>query len=369
MTRDCTIVIAARNAAATIARAVASARAEGCARIVLIDHASTDATVALARTAGGETLEIVAAPVAARLGAVRQLGLEAVRTEFGMWLDADDEIVAGRVPRLIDRLVRDEADLAYDEVDLHDGTTGGWVRRLPIPAKLDGPGIALEFERNYLPAVGFPAFRTARVRALAFDPSLHGAEDVDLLLRAIAADHRVALVREVGYRQFAYPDTLSRDIDNQRAMLRTALRKHAPADIEARFGRAGLDARALAWSMVTFLTLRGDLSLVLERLETLPAGGRRDFHEGTALAALARPAEALGLLERAVHARAVPECFNNLGVVLAALGRGVEASAMFRTALGLFPRYADAAANLTAEAPTRLTLLPFRDEPIRDDYT
>ena len=39
------------------------------------------------------------------------------------------------------------------------------------------------------------------------------------------------------------------------------------------------------------------------------------------------------------------------------------------TALDLFPRYADAAANLTAEAPTRLTLLPFREEPIRDDYT
>lgn len=53
----------------------------------------------------------------------------------------------------------------------------------------------------------------------------------------------------------------------------------------------------------------------------------------------------------------------------AVVGRGAEAEAMFRRALELFPRYADAAANLTVERPARLTLLPFRDEPIRDDYT
>ena len=128
------------------------------------------------------------------------MGLDAVETEFGMWLDADDEVSDERATRLIERLWQENADLAFDEVDLHDGKTRAWLRRLPIPA-LRGRQIVREFERNYLPAPGVPVFRTERAREIGFDPGLHGAEDLDFLLRAILAEHRVVLVPDVGYRQ------------------------------------------------------------------------------------------------------------------------------------------------------------------------
>jgi tetratricopeptide (TPR) repeat protein len=376
----CTILIPARNAEATIGRAVVSARAEGCARILVIDHASTDGTVAAARVAGGDTLDVVTAPADATLGQVRQIGLDGVATEFGMWLDADDEIEQGRAGRLIGRLLRERGDLAFDEADLYDGATGKRVRRLPIPEFLDGTGLVREFERNYLPAPGVPAFRTSSARAIGFDPALHGAEDVDFLLRAVMAHQRIILVHEAGYRQYASPGTLSRNSVNQESMLRTALRKHDPARVESLFVEAGSDPISAGWSIVSFLTLRGDLDAALQRLATLPSSSTRDFREGTLLAALGRHPDALAPLERAFRATREPEAANNLGVVLAALGRRDEAVARFEEALVAVPAYADAAANLAGSDPRlgsdpnpgsdprRLTLLPLRRFSVRDDY-
>src|SRR5258706_16481728 len=106
---DVTIVIPARNAARTIGRAVASALVQVPSRILLIDHASTDDTAGVARGAGSDRLTILSAPAAAMLGEVRQIGLDAVRTEFGMWLDADDELLPGRAARLVSRLQSDAA--------------------------------------------------------------------------------------------------------------------------------------------------------------------------------------------------------------------------------------------------------------------
>jgi tetratricopeptide (TPR) repeat protein len=121
--------------------------------------------------------------------------------------------------------------------------------------------------------------------------------------------------------------------------------------------------------MVSFLTLRGDYGLALAWLDTLPQGARREFHRGTLLAALGRYAEALDPLQQAYDEAGVPELLNNFGVVLAALGRTAEANSVFADALREFPAYADASANLLAEQPTRLTLLPIRRESVRSEYS
>ena len=65
------------------------------------------------------------------------------------------------------------------------------------------------------------------VRAIGFDPDLHGAEDYDMLLRAIVAGQRIALVRTPGYRQFALASSLSRRRGDQSRMVRRVLAKHA----------------------------------------------------------------------------------------------------------------------------------------------
>jgi glycosyltransferase involved in cell wall biosynthesis len=365
---DVTILIPARNAGATIERAVTAAVAEAPAQILLIDHASDDDTVERAQRAGGDRLSVVTAPAAATMGQVRQLGLDAVATPFGMWLDADDELLPGRGERLIGRLESDQADVAYDEVDLHDGATGTFVRRLPIPSLLGERQLVREFERNYLAAVGFPAFRTDGARAVGFDPALHGGEDYDFLLRAITADRRIVLERRVGYRQFAYPSSLSRNRENQAAMVRAALRKHHPHDVEERFRRTGYHARTVGWGMVGFLTLRGDYQEALMWLDRVPTGSRRDFHYGTLLAAIGEHAAAQHPLRRALDDAASPELLNNYGVVLAALDRPEEAADMFADALFHYPEYRDASENLHGGAPSHLTLLPLRTEATRSDY-
>jgi hypothetical protein len=368
--REFSILIPATNASATIERAVLSARGQGPSKILLIDRACRDDTVEVARRAGGELLEVVSLPASATTGRVRQLGLDAVRTEFGLWLNPEDELLPGRAARLISRLEGEGADLAFDEIDLHDGVTGAFLRRIEIPSFLGGRRqIVRLFERNYLPGPGVPAFRTTTARRIGFDQAMHGSEDFDFLLRAIVEDARIVLVRQVGYRQFAYPDTLSKDFDNQVSMTREALRKHDPAVVQQLFARAGYQERTIAWGMVAFLTLRGDFALALAWVERLPPGSRREFHRGTLLAALGRHAEALDPLQQAYDEAGVPELLNNFGVVLAALGRTTEATALFGGALREFPEYRDASANLRSDRPTRLTLLPLRRASIVSEYS
>ena len=370
MIREFSILIPASNASATIERAVLSARAQGPSTILLVDHGCSDDTVAVARHAGGDLVEVIAVPASATIGHVRQAGLDAVRTDFGVWLDADDEVLPGRAPRLIGRLDAEGADLAFDEIDLHDGVTGAFIRRIEIPPFLGGRRqIVRLFERNYLPGPGVPAFRTSTARRIGFDQALHGSADFDFLLRAIVQDAGIVLVRQVGYRQFAYPATLSKDFDDQRSMTREALRKHDPTVVHQLFARAGYHERTIAWAMVAFLTLRGDFALALAWLDTLPPGSRRGFHRGTLLAALGRHAEALDPLQQAYDEAGVPELLNNFGVVLAALGRTAEATSMFGDALREFPGYRDASVNLRSDPPTRLTLLPLRRDSIASEYS
>jgi tetratricopeptide (TPR) repeat protein len=368
VTRDVSIVIPAANASATIERALLSARRDGPAAIVLIDRGSTDDTVGVAKRAAGSLLEVVHAPADATLGRVRQIGLEAVRTAFGVWLNAGDELLPGRAARLVAQLELHDADLVFDEIDLHDEGTGSFVRRIEMPPFLGGRRqIVRLFERDYLPGAGVPAFRTAAAKAIGFDQQMNGGEDVDLVLRSIVAGRHIALVRQAGYRQFSSRSTPSDTGDEQR--MRAALQKHAPSVVERLFTSAGYHARTIAWGMVSFLTLRGDYALALAWLDTLPQGARREFHRGTLLAALGEHERALAPLQQAYDEAGVPELLNNFGVVLAAVGRTAEANSLFADALREFPGYTDASANLLAERPTRLTLLPLRREPVRSEYS
>src|SRR5262249_29399087 len=149
-----TILIAARNASATIERAVASCVPDletQDARLVLVDDHSTDDTVARARAIAGPRLHVIHAPDPGGIGVARQAALEAVDTEYAAWLDADDEWVPGRMRRL-SAMLANGYDIATEAIDLIDGPTGAHRRRLTIPSFLRHQGAAVRlFERNVLP--------------------------------------------------------------------------------------------------------------------------------------------------------------------------------------------------------------------------
>lgn len=389
MTDQVTIMIAARNAAPTIERAVRSCAGETQVPLLLIDDHSTDDTVARAVAAAGGHITVVKAPDPGGVPMARQAGLDVVDTPFATWLDADDEWCPGRMPHMVAALEAGH-DVVVDDFDLHDGETGAWLRRLSAPGFLRGPGGAVRlFERNWLPGdspVGFrvSAFRTAG----GYDAAVFGPESYDLLLRVIARGGSFAWHDRVGYRIYAYPTSVSRNITRQRAAVAAALRKHDYDSIARLYTGAGYSDRVTAWALVSMALFRMEPAAALQFLErafprnaapdeVLEPDGPWPFREGWR-AAFTRGAALLTCggqdakaLEACLEAEAfepTPEGANNLGVALARTGRLDEARDAWQRAERLFPGYADARSNAQAEVPAAVTTHPLRRLSSRNDY-
>ncbi len=388
MTSQLTILIAARNAAATIERAVRSCVAETGCPLLLVDDHCTDDTVARARAIAGARLQVIQAPDPGGIPIARQTGLDAVTTPFATWVDADDEWVAGRAARLIDAL--QTHDLAVDAFDLFDGASGHFLERLPAPGFLQRPGGALRlFERNWLPGDSPVGFRVQVYRdAGGYDPAVFGPESYDLFLRAVARGARVAWSNEVGYRIYAYAGSVSRQIARQRAAVATALRKHDYGVIRDQFLRAGYTPRVADWALASMALFRDEPGMALRFIdEASPAdadpnevlepegpwpfreGWRRAFSRGVALLKFGgRDEEAAQSFQRAEFLEPTPEGANNLGVAMARLGCGAVARGCFVTASLRYPDFADARANGKAPSDERITTHPLRRIAARRDY-
>jgi glycosyltransferase involved in cell wall biosynthesis len=383
-----TILIAARNASGTIERVIRSAVSQGPYPIILIDDFSTDDTVARARVVAGSGLKVVRPPRHESLGLTRQTGLMTVDTPYGIWIDADDELLPGRVDCMVAALGDDGADLVSDEVELYDGPTNTFREILHIPGFLKGHHpLARLFERNYLPGIGVIGFRTEFARRIGYDPLLHGAEDIDFALRAIAATARFSLLNSIGYRLHAYPSSLSRSIENQRKMYRTALRKHPYHEVDRLLRVGGYVDRIRTWAMGSMAIFREDYSQALafvDALENLnhnpdeilepggpcprPEGWLISFHRGTLLYLMNRNAEAIRALERAQKILPTAEGANNLGACLMQAGDNSGARMLFVESLRLYPEYQDAQHNLSGKGPLRVATHPLRGSDARRDY-
>lgn len=388
MASDLTLLIVARDAAATIDRALLSCLSEPDCPIVLVDDFSRDDTVKRARSVAGSHLRVLSSPSPGGVGRARQCALDAVETKYAAWLDADDEWIAGRAGRLA-RMLDDGADIATESIDLIDGETGQWRRRLTVPSFVRGRAGALRlFERNFLPGDTQVAFRSQTFRdAGGFDPAVRGPESFDLLLRAIRLGARLTAGDAVGYRMFAYPGSLSRNLDRQRSALTLALRKHEYSDVHRMYLDAGYSGRIASWALVMLAQYRGESRQALEFLDDAsprdadPAeiletdgpwpfaeGWRRAFHRGTLLLQEGDPLVAAAELGRAEELNPTAEGANNLGVAFAHLGYRSDAQAAFDLAGARFPGYLDARLNREAQLPSAITTHPLRRLASRSEY-
>lgn len=388
MTCSATILITARDAASTIERAVRSACLQGDCSILLIDDFSSDETVLLAHAVAGRRLKVVRPPAHTTLGIARQTGLTALDTPYGMWLDADDELLPGRLESFIEAMEYSSADIVTDGAELFDGPSGIFQAMLPIPGFLIGRSpLARLFERNYLPVTGGIGFRTEFARKIGYDPTLNGAEDYDFLLRATAANARYSLLASTGYRIYGYPQSLSRDIGNQRDMCSRALGKHRYEDVRDLYIQAGYDDRIAHWGLVSMAMYRKQYQAALEflkRAEQLiadpdevlepdgpcpyPEGWRLAFFKATALLLLNRSAEAGRIFEQMNDMPPSPAVWNNFGVAKWRAGDKSGAELLFERSMQLFPGYSDARINLHSATPDRITTHPLRTQPARTDY-
>ncbi len=304
------VIITARDAAATIGDAVRTALAEPeTAEVIVVDDASRDATVAAAEDAGGgdRRLRVIRCTVNGGPAAARNCALEVATGTFVAVLDADDFLLPGRFARL---LAVPDWDLVADNIlfvaedaapailppvppgpqRLIDIDLAGFVR-----ANRSARGTSRQ-EWGFLKPVIRREFLTDH--GLRYDETLRLGEDYDLYVRMLQKGARFRVSARVGYAARWREDSLSsRHRTADLRALRAAARAHLAAPHLDAAARAALRAHAAD------LHQRFLLRDFLDRRARL---GRT----GAVLSALRRPATlapvARGILSDKLAARQPP---------------------------------------------------------------
>jgi len=225
------IIIAAKNAADTIARAIASALAEPeTAEVIVIDDGSTDDTAAVARAAddGTDRLNVTRFEVNRGPSAARNHAISISQSPLLAVLDADDFFFPGRLRQL---LSHDGWDLIADNIAFIDAaqvaSAGGKLEQFaPSPRLIDLVGF-IEGNISRRGArrgeIGFlkPIIRRAFLdqHGLRYDETLRLGEDYNLYARALARDARYKIIKSCGYAAVVRGSSLSgshRTIDLKR---------------------------------------------------------------------------------------------------------------------------------------------------------
>ena len=211
--RQVAVMIPARNAAATIGRAVASAIAEPEAvEVVVIDDGSTDDTsdAASAAAAGSPKLMVKRLPVSGGPAAGRNLAISLTTAPWICPLDADDFFQPGRLGRLLDQA--DGCDFVADDLLMvREGDEAGPAKRVigdrqPLPIRLDFTSfVEANVSRPGLPRreYGFlkPLMRRdfLEEKGLAYDEGLRLGEDFILYTAALGLGGIFMVVAPCGY--------------------------------------------------------------------------------------------------------------------------------------------------------------------------
>ena len=361
------------------------------AKIILVDDFSSDNTGTIGLRACKGQCTLVRPPSHGALGATRGFGLSQVTSKYTILLDADDAFLEGRIERAVHQLEGANAQVWADGIRLTDGVTGAHLKDIPIPAFIRSqPTPYRLFERNHLPGVGQVAFDTLAAQRIGYDPNLHGPEDIDLVLALIASGARFAYDDSIGYEMFTYPNSVSRNLDNQLSMYARVLRKFPLDYIKDIYLQYGSDKTTALWACISVAMYCGDYLRALSSLDELesshpvpfadyvhepdgpspfPEEWRRYFVKGTALLLLGQGPAAAETLTLACKCIEKPEAFNNRGVALRLQGLELDALGSFRRALELNREFLDAKRNLGTAASQRITRLPLRALANRSSYS
>ena len=243
---DVCVIIAVRNAAATIATAVTSAlREPEVAEVVVVDDCSSDGTASTAEGADDATgrlsvlrLDVNRGPSFARNRAIAQS-----RSPLISILDGDDFFFPGRFR---DILADSDWDLAADNILFLPESEAGDVGKISAPRLAADPeylGLdrfvhgnisrrgARRGELGFLKPVISRAF--LQRHGLRYDENLRLGEDYELYARAMACGARFMVIRSCGYGATVRANSLSGRHATE------DLRRLADADL-ALLGIAGL---------------------------------------------------------------------------------------------------------------------------------
>jgi len=217
------VIIAARNARATVARAVGSALAEpAVGEVVVVDDGSTDDTAAAARSAddGSGRLQVLHLPRNLGPAAARNRGIRASSAPFLTVLDADDYWLPGRLNSLMAE-IKDHDFVADDLLRVFEGrenetptTLIDGAMRLPVDLTLAQFALGNVSRRGRdRQELGFlkPLMRRAFLQEhqLAYDEELRLGEDFVLYAQALVHGARFRLLPAGGYVAVERPASIS----------------------------------------------------------------------------------------------------------------------------------------------------------------
>lgn len=268
------VVVPAFNAEETLADCVGSARRQTLAdiEVIVVDDASTDGTLALARRLASEDprVKVVSAEHNRGPAGARNLGLAAAAGEWIALLDADDAFEPERLARLVALARRHDADLLADNLLLEEGSGRAEPMLPPGEVASCAPITAADFLLGNLPdpdnprkSYGFLKPLIARAflerHSLRYDETLRFAEDFAFYLACYAAAARFWLAGQPLYRYRLRKDSLTalhstedlrrlQQVD--RLMLRNESLAHDRAFLDAmKRHRKSIDQR-LQWRVV-----------------------------------------------------------------------------------------------------------------------
>lgn len=232
--RSTAVIITAKDAEATAAKAVASALAQAVvSEVVFVDDGSRDGTASAARAADDGSGRLKLIRLAENRGPAhgRNVAIEASTAPFLCILDADDFMTAGRLERMFE-LGGGRWDLLADDLLFCDGPDETRVFDRLLPPTLAPPhDLTLsEFGLGNLPRrdrprreLGFlkPVIRRGFLdaHAIRYDERLRLGEDLLVYARCLIGGARFRLVEACGYCAVQYGQSLSahhatRDVAN-----------------------------------------------------------------------------------------------------------------------------------------------------------
>jgi succinoglycan biosynthesis protein ExoU len=218
------VLIAARNAAATIGRAVASALAQPpVTEIIVVDDGSADDTAARARRLDDGTgrVRVCAWRETRGPAAARNQALALATAPVVAILDADDHFLPGRIASMLQAAGTDWDFLADGLLMVPDGAPLAAARRHDFRTRAGADMLSLETflagcmprKRQMRQELGFmkPLIRRGFLdrTGLRYDPRLRLGEDTTLYAQALLRGARFRLAPGCGYVAVWRADSLS----------------------------------------------------------------------------------------------------------------------------------------------------------------
>jgi succinoglycan biosynthesis protein ExoO len=225
MQPDATFVIAAYNAEATIARAVHSALDQNgvMVEVVIVDDMSSDRTGEIAHSLAGENVRVVSLKENRGPGGARNVGLAEATGRWIAVLDSDDAVHPDRLNRMIARAEVLGAQIAVDNIEVVEETTGDRHTMFAEDFLRDCSDITLaQFIRSnaiFRTTFNFGYMKPILERAflnrhgLRYDETLRIGEDYLFLASALANGARCVVEPAAGYVYHVRDGSVSRVLE------------------------------------------------------------------------------------------------------------------------------------------------------------